>query len=323
MDAEDYNNHSNSHLRCPKHSFLYNNSDESGSNEPSEAQGNEEYVRREERSLDLSDSEDFQDRNVDFNCSRNGQSHHVHHSLRDSPGKHRMVTKTKPWSIDGEKSVTVLEHGPNVSSQTVPLPLGSHVLTMMPNNRSCANESWAVLGNSAPSSIEAGRTLSCPVYGNTRPEDPSIRHASMSTERRGKRSRSSSSRNQKKKKKRKRKQRKRPRPFCMSQTIENFRTFCNQTSLHGWQYIAQKHSSSAKHVFWAMIVSLSMATASFFLYNNTMDFMDATVSEHFRDLLPLHDYCHNVDQRDTRSPVTLEINGFGLYEYTTFRFNSP
>lgn len=193
-------------------------------------------------------------------------------------GKHRMVTKTKPWSIDNEKSVTVLEHDPNVS-QTVPLPLGNHVLTMMPNNRSCVNESWAVLGNSAPSSIEAGRALSCPAYGNARSEDPSTRHASMSTERRGKRSRSSSSRKQKKKK-RKRKQRKRPRPFCMTQTIENFRTFCNQTSLHGWQYIAQKHSSSAKHLFWAMIVSLSMATASFFLYNNTMDFMDATVSEH-------------------------------------------
>ena len=50
-----------------------------------------------------------------------------------------------------------------------------------------------------------------------------------------------------------------------------------QTSLHGWQYIAQSHTSNAKHVFWAIIVLLSMATAFFFLYNNTIDFMDATV----------------------------------------------
>ena len=53
--------------------------------------------------------------------------------------------------------------------------------------------------------------------------------------------------------------------------------FCEQTSLHGWQYIAQSHTSNAKHLFWAIIVSLSMATASYFLYNNTVNFLDATV----------------------------------------------
>ena len=33
-----------------------------------------------------------------------------------------------------------------------------------------------------------------------------------------------------------------------------------------------------KHVFWAIIVSLSMGTAALFLYNNTMDYLHATVS---------------------------------------------
>lgn len=100
MDAEDYNNHSNSHLRCPKHSFLYNNSDESGSNEASETHGNDEYVLGGDKSLDHSDSEDFhQDRNVDFNCSRNGQSHQGHHSLRDSPGTEYTRKMAIEWMI--------------------------------------------------------------------------------------------------------------------------------------------------------------------------------------------------------------------------------
>ena len=68
------------------------------------------------------------------------------------------------------------------------------------------------------------------------------------------------------------------RPRWLKVTMQNFSTFCNQTSLHGWQYIAQSHTSSLKHVFWALIVSLSMATAAIFLYNNTMDYLHATVS---------------------------------------------
>ena len=70
----------------------------------------------------------------------------------------------------------------------------------------------------------------------------------------------------------------RRRPRWLKVTMQNFSTFCNQTSLHGWQYIAQSHTSSLKHVFWALIVSLSMATAAIFLYNNTMDYLHATVS---------------------------------------------
>lgn len=70
----------------------------------------------------------------------------------------------------------------------------------------------------------------------------------------------------------------RSKPFCLRATLNNFSTFCRQTSLHGWQYIAQKNSSRAKHVFWAIMVSMSMATAAVFLYNNTMDYLNATVS---------------------------------------------
>ena len=71
--------------------------------------------------------------------------------------------------------------------------------------------------------------------------------------------------------------RRKKKPRCLKVTMENFSTFCQQTSLHGWQYIAQKHTSNMKHVFWAIIVSLSMGTAALFLYNNTMDYLHATV----------------------------------------------
>lgn len=70
----------------------------------------------------------------------------------------------------------------------------------------------------------------------------------------------------------------RRKPMCLRATLANFSTFCRQTSLHGWQYIAQKNGSSAKHMFWAIIVSMSMATAALFLYNNTVDYLNATVS---------------------------------------------
>ena len=73
----------------------------------------------------------------------------------------------------------------------------------------------------------------------------------------------------------------RGQPFCLRATLANFSTFCQQTSLHGWQYIAQKNSSSAKHMFWAVVVSMSMATAALFLYNNTMDYLNATVRANF------------------------------------------
>ncbi len=70
-------------------------------------------------------------------------------------------------------------------------------------------------------------------------------------------------------------------PLCMAVTVKNFRTFCQHTSLHGWQYIAQGRDESpasvAKHCFWGLIVTMSIVIAMLFLYNNTMDFLNATV----------------------------------------------
>lgn len=94
----------------------------------------------------------------------------------------------------------------------------------------------------------------------------------------GKSSRRDYLKNKKARKRKRKRLAKRKQPFCLKATVENFSTFCAQTSLHGWQYIAQKHTSTPKHIFWAVIVSMSMATAALFLYYNTVDYFNATVS---------------------------------------------
>jgi hypothetical protein len=93
----------------------------------------------------------------------------------------------------------------------------------------------------------------------------------------GKSSRRDYLKNKKARKRKRKRLAKRKQPFCLKATVENFSTFCAQTSLHGWQYIAQKHTSTPKHIFWAVIVSMSMATAALFLYYNTVDYFNATV----------------------------------------------
>lgn len=66
--------------------------------------------------------------------------------------------------------------------------------------------------------------------------------------------------------------------LCLSAVMVNFntnagewfRTFCDQTTLHGWQYIViQEPGHKLRVYFWAVIVTLSMVTAGIFLYNNT------------------------------------------------------
>jgi len=68
----------------------------------------------------------------------------------------------------------------------------------------------------------------------------------------------------------------------MREIMENFQAFCNQTSLHGWQYITQRPETDGfwagfKHIFWSIIVCVAMGCAAIFLYSNTIDFMNATV----------------------------------------------
>ena len=56
----------------------------------------------------------------------------------------------------------------------------------------------------------------------------------------------------------------------MSVATDGFRTFCDQTTLHGWQYIGNSETSNKiKLYFWSIIVCLSMVTAGIFLYYNT------------------------------------------------------
>jgi hypothetical protein len=59
--------------------------------------------------------------------------------------------------------------------------------------------------------------------------------------------------------------------FAMNFVSEGFRSFCEQTTLHGWQYIGGSSETATKFklYFWAVIVCLSMVTAGIFLYYNT------------------------------------------------------
>ena len=52
---------------------------------------------------------------------------------------------------------------------------------------------------------------------------------------------------------------------------DGFRGFCEQTTLHGWQYVvgSSDTANKLKLYFWAVIVCLSMVTAGIFLYYNT------------------------------------------------------
>ena len=243
--------------------------------------------------------------------------------------KQRMVTKTKTWTVMGEKSVTVLEHdststtptssafqntpnhqdrihhglsGPHpgqsnldnmVSINQAVLPnhvgVGKPIMTTGVKNAVGAHQDWQHFNEVDTNSMGMLQPHGCPDgpysaqssrHGTLRLRSSSSRAqsrtSSTNTTKKQKRS-SKASFNTTRRKSKKVKKVSSHTSFCWNQTKNNFRVFCNQTSLHGWQYIAQKHTSTAKHVFWAIIVFLSMGTAFFFLYNNTMDFMDATV----------------------------------------------
>ena len=56
----------------------------------------------------------------------------------------------------------------------------------------------------------------------------------------------------------------------MSMAGTGFRSFCDLTTLHGWQYIGNADANhKIKLYFWSVIVCLSMVTAGIFLYYNT------------------------------------------------------
>ena len=62
---------------------------------------------------------------------------------------------------------------------------------------------------------------------------------------------------------------------------QSFKAFCNQTSLHGWNYICHQNSSKVDKIFWTLIILLSASTAAYFLSKSTIDYQRSTVRNNF------------------------------------------
>ena len=55
-----------------------------------------------------------------------------------------------------------------------------------------------------------------------------------------------------------------------------FQGFCNQTSLHGWQYLGKGGGTKGK-IEWLFIVLASLGVASVFLFTQAEDFLNRSV----------------------------------------------
>ena len=58
------------------------------------------------------------------------------------------------------------------------------------------------------------------------------------------------------------------------------RTFCEQTSFHGWNLIALSQFKPGHVVFWLFMIISSFFALSFMVYNNAIDFSEAKVAFH-------------------------------------------
>ena len=56
----------------------------------------------------------------------------------------------------------------------------------------------------------------------------------------------------------------------------NFSDFCNQTSLHGWNFLGRGRLNSYK-VFWLFTIFLTFGLGMFWIGFNTKEFIEATV----------------------------------------------
>ena len=62
-----------------------------------------------------------------------------------------------------------------------------------------------------------------------------------------------------------------------------FKEFCRSTSLHGWQYLSERHyrketTKSVGKFVWSLIVAASIGVASFFLFTSVNDFRSKYVA---------------------------------------------
>ena len=59
--------------------------------------------------------------------------------------------------------------------------------------------------------------------------------------------------------------------------MEGLKSYCEQTSLHGWYYISVHGGKTAWRIVWTAIVLTSIGVASLFIYKAAEDFTKSTV----------------------------------------------
>ena len=59
--------------------------------------------------------------------------------------------------------------------------------------------------------------------------------------------------------------------------MQSLNSFCEHTTLHGWQYIIKDSFNKAQKSFWALILSVCIIGATILAYNNVLIFKNATV----------------------------------------------
>ena len=59
--------------------------------------------------------------------------------------------------------------------------------------------------------------------------------------------------------------------------MEGLRSYCEQTSLHGWYYISVHGGKAAWRIVWSFIVLTSVVVAAYFIYKAAEDFTKSTV----------------------------------------------
>ena len=59
--------------------------------------------------------------------------------------------------------------------------------------------------------------------------------------------------------------------------MEGLKSYCEQTSLHGWYYISVHGGKAAWRIVWSFIVLTSVVVAAYFIYKAAEDFTKSTV----------------------------------------------
>ena len=57
----------------------------------------------------------------------------------------------------------------------------------------------------------------------------------------------------------------------------NFLNFCNQTSLHGWNFVGKDKIKSCNAIFWISTIFMTFGIGMFWIGFNTKEFFEATV----------------------------------------------